>query len=325
MPIRESTSTGTITSLIVTARPVSPVRWPNGSWRRTTGLVGTASTSGRYSPPLSVPNLPLSSALPYWEVEGHLKANAGARPLDRDAVDARIIDEITRRAGSVPNRTSEKAGPGTGADGFPILQENWRELTIPSNPNQVIDAVGRTRIEAWLEAFARELEPASGGRTAGSGSASSQRRCASFTELRRFRTLGAARFLACRPSSGRCDGSYRCRRQTVQDCPDSLLRRERTRCIAIGVVVQAEVRRSIPALPCTPMGGGTGGQRSIFLRLAPPHLRAAAGACSGYNGISCAGLESRTERGLWPRLDRCGEPRAPYLSQARLQPRRGKQ
>ena len=115
-----------------------------------------------YTPPLSVPNLPLSSALPYWEVEGYLKANAGARPLDRDAVDARIIDEITRRAGSVPNRTSEKAGPGTGADGFPILQENRRALTIPSNPNEVIDAVGRTRIEAWLEAFARELEPASG-------------------------------------------------------------------------------------------------------------------------------------------------------------------
>jgi hypothetical protein len=112
------------------------------------------------TPPLSVDSLPLSSALPYWQVEEHLKANAGARPLDRDAVDARIIDEISRRAGSVPNRTSEKAGPGTGADGFPVLAENRRALAVPANPGEVVDAVGRTRIEAWLEGFARELEPA---------------------------------------------------------------------------------------------------------------------------------------------------------------------
>jgi hypothetical protein len=114
------------------------------------------------TPPLSVDSLPLSSALPYWQVEEYLKANAGARPRDRDAVDARIIDEITRRAGSVPNRTSEKAGPGTGSDGFPILAENRRALEVPANPNEVVDEVGRTRIETWLEGFARELEPASG-------------------------------------------------------------------------------------------------------------------------------------------------------------------
>jgi hypothetical protein len=115
------------------------------------------------APPLTISNLPLSSALPYTQVESFLKFNAGARPLDRDAVDARIIREITLRTGRVPNSPSETAGLGTAADGFPILRVNRRALTIPANPHVIVDTVGRTRIEAWLEAFARQLEPATTG------------------------------------------------------------------------------------------------------------------------------------------------------------------
>lgn len=111
-------------------------------------------------PPLRIANLPLASALPHTQVESYVTANAGARPLDRDAVDRRIVNEIATRTGSVPNRPSEKAGPGTGADGFPILAVNRRPLTVPTNPHARADGAGRTRIEAWLETFARELEPA---------------------------------------------------------------------------------------------------------------------------------------------------------------------
>jgi hypothetical protein len=112
------------------------------------------------APPLAIANLPLTSALPVGSVEAYVTANAGARPLDRDVVDARIINDITMRRGFVPNNPSEVGGDGTGDDGFPILEENRRTLTIPSNPNGIVDGRGRTRIEAWLEAFARELEPA---------------------------------------------------------------------------------------------------------------------------------------------------------------------
>jgi hypothetical protein len=112
------------------------------------------------TPPLAINNLALSSALPYAEVEAYLEANAGARPLDRDAVDARIIDEITTRTGSVPNLPSDKRSAGTAADGFPKLAVNRRALTVPNSPNVVADAVGRTRIEMWLEGFCREVEPA---------------------------------------------------------------------------------------------------------------------------------------------------------------------
>jgi hypothetical protein len=112
------------------------------------------------TPPLGLENLPLSSALPVGEVEAYVKANAGARPLDRDVVDARIINNITTRTGFVPNNPSEVAGAGTSDDGFPMLEVNRRRLTIPSNPHAVVDGRGRTRIELWLEAFARQLEPA---------------------------------------------------------------------------------------------------------------------------------------------------------------------
>jgi hypothetical protein len=98
--------------------------------------------------------------LPVGLVEAYVKANAGARPLDRDVVDARIINDITTRTGFVPNNPSEVAGEGTTDDGFPMLNVNWRPLAVPPNPNAVIDGVGRTRIEAWLEMLARELEPA---------------------------------------------------------------------------------------------------------------------------------------------------------------------
>jgi hypothetical protein len=117
------------------------------------------------TPPFSVASLPLSSALPYGQVETYVKANAGARPLDRDAVDTRVINEITSRTGAVPNSPSDRAGVGTSADGFPVLAVNRRALTVPQNPNEVVDSVGRTRIEAWLETFARELEPASAAKT----------------------------------------------------------------------------------------------------------------------------------------------------------------
>lgn len=139
---------------------------PSAQWRLAKDWGGPSVHAA--SPPLQLSNLPLSSAMPYNEVEGFLTANAGARPLDRDVVDERIIGEVLSRSGSVPNHTSEKAGYGTEWDGFPILAENRRALTVPSNPHQVVDGVGRTRVEQWLEDMARELEPASGG--SGSGS-----------------------------------------------------------------------------------------------------------------------------------------------------------
>ena len=135
---------------------------PSAQWLLAKDYVADFSVLSVHAllPPLRIANLPLASALPHTQVESYVRANAGARPLDRDAVDRRIVHELATRTGSVPNSPSEKAGPGTGADGFPILAVNRRPLTVPTNPHARADGAGRTRIEAWLETFARELEPA---------------------------------------------------------------------------------------------------------------------------------------------------------------------
>jgi hypothetical protein len=104
------------------------------------------------APPLSLDNLPLSSVMPYTQVESFLLANAGARPLDRDPVDARVIRDIKQRTGRAINSPNDVGG-------YPVLAQNRRPLTVPASPNEVVDAAGRTRIESWLEGFARALEP----------------------------------------------------------------------------------------------------------------------------------------------------------------------
>jgi len=105
------------------------------------------------TPPLTLANLPLSSALPVKQVESIVTANAGARPLDRDAVDQRVINDVRNRTGR-PINTPNDVG------GYPTLAEVHRALNVPANPNQVVDSSGRTRIEQWLEGQARALEPA---------------------------------------------------------------------------------------------------------------------------------------------------------------------
>jgi hypothetical protein len=84
----------------------------------------------------------------------YVLANVGARPLDRDSVDARVVLDVKNGTGRIITREGDVGG-------FPVLAQNRRILTVPANPNAVVDAVGRTVIEAWLETFARALEPAS--------------------------------------------------------------------------------------------------------------------------------------------------------------------
>ena len=111
-----------------------------------------------------------SDSLPSWyantafdvkptsEVVSHVLANAGARPLDRDSVDKRIVRDVTNKTGSRIASPSEVGG-------YPVLAEVRRTLSLPADPHAVADAAGRTRIEVWLEGYARALEPTSGGST----------------------------------------------------------------------------------------------------------------------------------------------------------------
>jgi pectate lyase len=100
-------------------------------------------------PPVVVPNLEIR---PVAEVRSWVLATAGARPLDRDPVDARIVQQVRDRTGRIP-ASQEDVG------GWPELAQNRRELELPANPNGDDDGDGYTNLEQWLHGFSEQVTP----------------------------------------------------------------------------------------------------------------------------------------------------------------------
>lgn len=76
-------------------------------------------------------------------------AHAGARPTDRDAVDARYVASVLAGTGwSSGPVLSDPAAVG----GYPTLAVNVRALTLPANPN-VVTGSGYTNLEVWLQTY----------------------------------------------------------------------------------------------------------------------------------------------------------------------------
>jgi hypothetical protein len=85
-------------------------------------------------------------------LEAHIIANVGARPADRDSVDKRFINEISKTSNaSIKNSVSE-------AGGYPVLAKNKTTLIIPENPHSDDDADGYTNLEEWLHHLAALVE-----------------------------------------------------------------------------------------------------------------------------------------------------------------------
>ncbi len=83
-------------------------------------------------------------------VETSVLANAGARPTDRDSVDARIVHEVMTRTGRILNSQRQVGG-------WPNLAKNYRIFNLPTNPNGDDDGNGYTNIEELLHSMAREV------------------------------------------------------------------------------------------------------------------------------------------------------------------------
>ena len=77
--------------------------------------------------------------------------NAGARPVDRDSVDNRVVRDVKDISGHYIDSQDDVGG-------WPNLAKNYRALTIPSNPHKDSDGDGYTNLEEWLQDYASEVE-----------------------------------------------------------------------------------------------------------------------------------------------------------------------
>ena len=91
------------------------------------------------------------TVLPSSSVESSVLAHCGARPADRDAVDARITSEVKSRTGYIIDSQNDVGG-------WPKLAENHRTFNIPANPNGDDDGDGYTNIEEVLQQMAAAVE-----------------------------------------------------------------------------------------------------------------------------------------------------------------------
>jgi hypothetical protein len=99
------------------------------------------------SPPVSMSGITVQTSA---EAEAFVLANAGARPVDRDAVDLRIVSEVRTRTGFHVSSQSQVGG-------WPTLAVNRRTLALPANPHSVRSS-GYTVLEEWLHGYAAQVE-----------------------------------------------------------------------------------------------------------------------------------------------------------------------
>ena len=102
------------------------------------------------------------SAKPSSQVKELVIKNAGARNVDRDAVDQRIIEDVMNGTGMIINSPKDVGG-------WPELSVKTRNVEtmmpdnigpIPKNPNEDDNRDGYTNLEEWLQKLAAVVEKA---------------------------------------------------------------------------------------------------------------------------------------------------------------------
>lgn len=98
--------------------------------------------------PVSVTPL---TVLPAAATYSHILNRAGARPVDRDAVDERVVEDVRRGTG----RTIDTPGQ---VGGLPHVSATYRRLSTPPDPAGDADGDGYTNLEEWLHCMAERVE-----------------------------------------------------------------------------------------------------------------------------------------------------------------------
>lgn len=107
-----------------------------------------------FDPRVTTPPLPLFgyTPLPSSQTKSLVLSSAGARPRDRDAVDARLVAETIARTGRVIGSQSEVGG-------WPQLTPRTQPFVVPANPHAVAQGqTVRTNLEQALEKAAVAVE-----------------------------------------------------------------------------------------------------------------------------------------------------------------------
>lgn len=78
-------------------------------------------------------------------------SHAGARPKDRDSVDARIIEQIVSGTGARIDHTDDVGG-------YPALEATTRALDLPADPQGDDDDDGFSNVEEWLAGHTASVE-----------------------------------------------------------------------------------------------------------------------------------------------------------------------
>lgn len=103
----------------------------------------------------------LSSSWGPGQIEDYLLAQAGARPADRDAADARVVDQIKSRTlrDWMDDPSEYASSPGHGPDGYPTATGR-HTLVIPDSATRQNDndGDGYTNLEEWLHEMAAAVE-----------------------------------------------------------------------------------------------------------------------------------------------------------------------
>jgi hypothetical protein len=100
-------------------------------------------------PPIWIDGL---TVLPSSQVKEWVLANAGARPWDRDEVDARIVSGVLNGTGRIIDSQDDVGG-------WPDTEPTYRTLDLPDRPYDDDNGDGYTNLEEWIFAFEQTPTP----------------------------------------------------------------------------------------------------------------------------------------------------------------------